>query len=177
MPRYIGCTKNVAARASAHRSAKNRGNKQRAAWVAELAARGLRPQLRVLARFDSLQEAEADESRRVQEGLAAGWPLTNRPVTKTHFGPHSNVYVDGRGPVTSRQVEILAAIASLTKARGFPPTIREIGAATGIASTNGINDHLVALERFGAVTRRDMIARSLVVTKRGHVLLKMRGRT
>ena len=45
--------------------------------------------------------------------------------------------------------------------RGYPPTLREIGAKMGIRSTNGVNDHLRALERKGYLTREDMKSRAL----------------
>jgi repressor LexA len=45
--------------------------------------------------------------------------------------------------------------------RGYPPTLREIGAHMGIRSTNGVNDHLRALERKGYLTREDMKSRAL----------------
>src|SRR5678809_709227 len=45
--------------------------------------------------------------------------------------------------------------------RGYPPTLREIGARMGIRSTNGVNDHLRALERKGYLTREDMKSRTL----------------
>jgi len=45
--------------------------------------------------------------------------------------------------------------------RGYPPTLREIGAQMGIRSTNGVNDHLRALERKGYLTREDMKSRAL----------------
>ena len=45
--------------------------------------------------------------------------------------------------------------------RGYPPTLREIGEHMGIRSTNGVNDHLRALERKGYLTREDMKCRAL----------------
>jgi len=45
--------------------------------------------------------------------------------------------------------------------RGYPPTLREIGSHMGIRSTNGVNDHLRALERKGYLKREDMKSRAL----------------
>ncbi len=45
--------------------------------------------------------------------------------------------------------------------RGYPPTLRELGARRGIRSTNGVNDPLRALERKGYLTREDMKSRAL----------------
>lgn len=71
-----------------------------------------------------------------------------------------------KGP-TSRQVEILRVILSFTEKNGMPPTLREIGKAARIASTNGVNDHLHALERKGLIGRRDLLSRSLTLTPLG----------
>lgn len=59
---------------------------------------------------------------------------------------------------------MLAFIEGHIAEKGYPPTLREIGANFGIRSTNGINDHLCALERKGYIRREDMTARSIRVT-------------
>ncbi len=56
---------------------------------------------------------------------------------------------------------VLDFIRSSIADRGYPPTLREIGAKMGIRSTNGVNDHLRALERKGYLTREDMKSRAL----------------
>jgi hypothetical protein len=66
-----------------------------------------------------------------------------------------------------RQREVLAAIESATAERGYPPTLRELGAALGISSTNGVYDHLRALRRKGAITWDPTKARTLRVTAAG----------
>jgi repressor LexA len=73
--------------------------------------------------------------------------------------------------LTDRQREILTFIVKETESRGFPPTIREIGEEMDIRSTNGVNDHLKALERKGYLTRGEQQSRSLVPTKRARLLL------
>jgi repressor LexA len=73
--------------------------------------------------------------------------------------------------LTERQREILTFIVKETETRGFPPTIREIGEHMDIRSTNGVNDHLKALERKGYLTRGEQQSRSLVPTKRARMLL------
>lgn len=62
-------------------------------------------------------------------------------------------------------------IAEFSELHGYAPTIRELGDGLGIKSTNGVNDHLRALERYGAITRMDLAARSIVITPWGRVLL------
>lgn len=75
--------------------------------------------------------------------------------------------------LTDRQKEILNFIVKESEERGFPPTIREIGEEMDIRSTNGVNDHLKALERKGYLTRGEQQSRSLVPTKRARLVLGM----
>ncbi|MBL8610715.1 MAG: transcriptional repressor LexA [Myxococcales bacterium] len=63
--------------------------------------------------------------------------------------------------LTQRQQMVLDFIRQSINERGYPPTLREIGARMGIRSTNGVNDHLRALERKGYLTREDMKSRAL----------------
>ena len=66
--------------------------------------------------------------------------------------------------LTDRQLEVLRFIAREIDERGYPPTIREIGEALDIRSTNGVNDHLKALERKGFLTRDPVKSRALIPT-------------
>ncbi len=73
--------------------------------------------------------------------------------------------------LTDRQLEVLRFIATEIDERGYPPTIREIGEALDIASTNGVNDHLKALERKGYLQRDPVKSRALIPTSAArHVL-------
>src|SRR4029078_11922494 len=63
--------------------------------------------------------------------------------------------------LTQRQQMVLDFIRQSISDRGYPPTLREIGARMGIRSTNGVNDHLRALERKGYLKREGMGARAL----------------
>ncbi len=63
--------------------------------------------------------------------------------------------------LTKRQEQTLDFIRSSIQDRGYPPTLREIGEHMGIKSTNGVNDHLRALERKGYLRREDMKSRAL----------------
>lgn len=67
--------------------------------------------------------------------------------------------------LTPRQSQILAFIVESIRDRGFPPTIAEIGEEFGISSTNGVNDHLVALEKKGFIDRSSK-ARGIHVTEK-----------
>ncbi|MEJ7603201.1 MAG: transcriptional repressor LexA [Kofleriaceae bacterium] len=63
--------------------------------------------------------------------------------------------------LTLRQREILDFISSSIVERGFPPTLREIGEHFNIRSTNGVNDHLKALEKKGHLRREDLKSRAM----------------
>lgn len=65
------------------------------------------------------------------------------------------------GDLTDRQREVLDFISGSINKRGFPPTLREIGTHFGIRSTNGVNDHLRALEKKGYLQREDLKSRAL----------------
>jgi repressor LexA len=78
--------------------------------------------------------------------------------------------------LTERQKEILNFIVKESEERGFPPTSREIGEEMDSRSTNGVNDHLKALERKGYLTRGEQQSRSLVPTKRARLVLGVTGR-
>jgi repressor LexA len=68
--------------------------------------------------------------------------------------------------LTRRQEDILHYIVTCIRDNGMPPTIAEIGRRFNISSTNGVNDHLVALERKGYIERSSK-ARSIRVTEKG----------
>src|SRR5215510_13834586 len=68
---------------------------------------------------------------------------------------------DTRGVLTDRQREILDFITQSIRERGYPPTLRESGLHFGIRSTNGVNDHLRALEKKGYLQREDLKSRAL----------------
>ncbi|MEK6607179.1 MAG: transcriptional repressor LexA [Myxococcota bacterium] len=63
--------------------------------------------------------------------------------------------------LTDRQQAILDYIRSYSLQNGYPPTLREIGRHFGIRSTNGVNDHLRALEKKGHLARGGMKSRAL----------------
>ena len=68
--------------------------------------------------------------------------------------------------LTERQEEVLKTIWKLTKAREFPPTLRELGRTLGIRSTNAVTDHLIALEHKGYIRRIPEISRGIVLTEK-----------
>ncbi len=66
-----------------------------------------------------------------------------------------------KADLTGRQRQVFEFITRSIDERGYPPTLREIGAHMRIRSTNGVNDHLKALERKGWITREDLKSRAL----------------
>ena len=67
-----------------------------------------------------------------------------------------------------RQQQILDAIAAHWKAKGYAPSFREIADEVGIASTNGVSDHVKALVRKGLLLHDPRVARSVrLVSRRG----------
>jgi repressor LexA len=66
-----------------------------------------------------------------------------------------------RTELTSRQERILHFVEAFRSEHGYPPSIREIGEYFGIRSTNGVSDHLRALERKGFLQRTEHQPRSL----------------
>ena len=64
--------------------------------------------------------------------------------------------------------EILEYIQRSTRERGFPPTIREIGVAFRISSTNGVRYYLNLLEKSGHVKRKGKISRGIESMAHAH---------
>jgi repressor LexA len=77
--------------------------------------------------------------------------------------------------LTERQLEVLRFIARQIEEQGYPPTIREIGEALDIRSTNGVNDHLKALERKGFLSRDPVKSRALIPTQQAQEALRPAG--
>jgi repressor LexA len=67
-----------------------------------------------------------------------------------------------RESLTERQREVLDFIENKIARDGYPPTIREIGDHLHIRSTNGVSDHLKALQRKGFLSRTESKSRACV---------------
>ena len=52
-----------------------------------------------------------------------------------------------------RKQKIIDYIAATLRARGYPPSVREIAKAVGLASTSAVHHHLQILEREGYLER------------------------
>ncbi|GGM84371.1 transcriptional repressor LexA [Dactylosporangium sucinum] len=57
------------------------------------------------------------------------------------------------GEISERQRDILAVIQAWVDEHGYPPTVREIGAAVGLGSPSSVAHHLRALEQRGLLRR------------------------
>ena len=68
--------------------------------------------------------------------------------------------------LTDRQQKILDFISGFTRSNGYSPTIRDICSSLGIASTNGVNRHLDALQKKGWLTRSGA-SRGIVLSTEG----------
>lgn len=66
-----------------------------------------------------------------------------------------------------RRQKILEFIAQTVEERGYPPSVREIADAVGLASTSAVHHHLTALEREGYLERGAHSSRALRLTERG----------
>ena len=60
-----------------------------------------------------------------------------------------------------RRQRIIEYIASTVRRSGYPPSVREIAAAVGLASTSAVHHHLSALEREGLLERDATQSRAL----------------
>jgi repressor LexA len=65
-----------------------------------------------------------------------------------------------------RRHNILEYIGRTVEERGYPPSVREIAEAVGLASTSAVHHHLIALEREGLLERGTHSSRALRVTAR-----------
>ena len=65
--------------------------------------------------------------------------------------------------LTGKRREILDFIAAQVRERGYPPSVREIGLAVGLASTSTVQAHLNTLQRQGYLKRDPTKPRALEV--------------
>ncbi len=65
--------------------------------------------------------------------------------------------------ISLKQQQILAVIQSAIKAKGYPPSVREIGEAVGLKSPSTVHMHLNKLEQLGAIRRESEKNRAIDV--------------
>jgi repressor LexA len=64
-----------------------------------------------------------------------------------------HMFAEGGQMLTERQRQILDFLTKYVDAHGYPPTVREIGEAVGLASPSTVHAHLANLERAGLLKR------------------------
>jgi repressor LexA len=69
--------------------------------------------------------------------------------------------------LTGRQREIWSFVVEYVDRHGYPPTVREIGEAVGLASPSTVHAHLANLERAGLLRRDPTKPRALELVGRG----------
>ncbi|HEY3069084.1 MAG TPA: transcriptional repressor LexA [Gaiellaceae bacterium] len=69
--------------------------------------------------------------------------------------------------LSKRQREIFDFVVKYADKHGYPPTVREIGEAVGLASPSTVHAHLANLERAGYLKRDPTKPRALEVVGRG----------
>ncbi len=68
-----------------------------------------------------------------------------------------------RTTLSRRQTAIYEFICSYTRERGYPPSVREIGAAVGLASPSTVHMHLKVLQERGYIRRDSKKPRTIEV--------------
>lgn len=79
-------------------------------------------------------------------------------MAKSHPSP------SGQPQLTERQQAILRFIERTVGERGYPPSVREIGEAVGLASSSTVHSHLHTLQRLGYLRRDPTKPRAIEVT-------------
>ena len=74
--------------------------------------------------------------------------------------------------LTIQQRMILEAIRDSIQQRGYPPSVREVGAMVGMVSPSSVQHQIQALERKGYLRRYPHRARALEVTEKGGAPLR-----
>jgi repressor LexA len=69
--------------------------------------------------------------------------------------------------LTGRQQEIWTFLTEYVDRHGYPPTVREIGEAVGLASPSTVHAHLANLERAGLLRRDPTKPRALELNRDG----------
>lgn len=70
---------------------------------------------------------------------------------------------EAASPLTERQQRIMEAIRSSLATRGYPPTMREIGDAVGLASPSSVKYQLQTLEHKGYLRRDPISTRAIEI--------------
>ena len=66
--------------------------------------------------------------------------------------------------LSGKRLEILDFISSCLRERGYPPSVREIGQAVGLASSATVHSHLAVLQKEGFLQRDPTKPRAITVS-------------
>src|SRR2546426_6209366 len=75
------------------------------------------------------------------------------------------MFAEGDQVLTERQRQILDFLMKYVDSHGYPPTVREIGEAVGLASPSTVHAHLANLERAGLLRRDPTKPRAIDVRR------------
>lgn len=67
--------------------------------------------------------------------------------------------------LSNKQLNILKCIYDAIENQGYPPTVREIGASSGLSSTSTVHGHLERLEKAGYIIRDSSKTRAIELSK------------
>src|ERR1700712_5989672 len=73
--------------------------------------------------------------------------------SRTHVRPRREWRKVTPMDLTKRQQEIFDFIKRYSAKNGYPPTVRDIGKAVGLASSSTVHAHLANLEKLGLLRR------------------------
>src|SRR5438132_1676975 len=98
----------------------------------------------------------------------SGVPLDPPPLTPSAGLASLIEHTFGKeaGMLTPRQRQIWDFLVDYVDGHGYPPTVREIGEAVGLASPSTVHAHLANLERAGLLRRDPTKPRALELTGR-----------
>jgi len=66
-------------------------------------------------------------------------------------------------PVSEKQLEMYHFIREYIRENSYPPSVREIGARTGLKSTSTVHAHLRRLEELGYIRRNPALSRAIEI--------------
>src|SRR5881275_2958166 len=87
--------------------------------------------------------------------------------SRTHVRPRREQRKVTPVDLTKRQQEIFDFIKRYSAKHGYPPTVRDIGKAVGLASSSTVHAHLANLEKLGLLKRDPSKPRAIEMLERG----------
>ncbi len=90
-------------------------------------------------------------------------PVKESPTNASSGSTKADIQPSGAKGLTKRQTAILDVIREAVEARGYPPSVREIGEAVGLTSPSSVAHQLRVLEQKGYLRRDPNRPRALEV--------------